>query len=55
MGGTDLIVRLRSGRTLPRVIIDLKRVKDLGSGITETRWCLRIGAQAVMADIPAPT
>jgi CO/xanthine dehydrogenase FAD-binding subunit len=50
-GGTDLIVRLRSGRMLPRIVIDLKRVGALRSDIVETDSCLRIGARTVMADV----
>src|SRR3990172_2451251 len=68
-GGTDLLVRLRAGakRATPQVVIDMKRVKALGSDIAacavrapreagppsgvETGSFLRIGALAVMADI----
>src|SRR5215475_4086927 len=46
-GGTDLMVRMRSGRMLPRVVIDLKRVSSLRSDIVETDSCLRIGARTV--------
>ena len=54
-GGTDLIVRMRAGRMLPRVVIDLKRVSSLRSDIVEIDSCLRIGARAVMADVIADT
>jgi len=50
-GGTDLVVRLRMGHALPRVVIDLKRVKALRSGIVEADSCLRVGALTVMSDI----
>ncbi len=50
-GGTDLIVRLRSGRMLPRIVIDLKRVASLRPDIVEADSCLRIGARTVMADV----
>jgi CO/xanthine dehydrogenase FAD-binding subunit len=50
-GGTDLMVRLRSGQSLPRVVIDLKRVKALRAEIVETDAGLRIGARTVMAGL----
>jgi CO/xanthine dehydrogenase FAD-binding subunit len=50
-GGTDLVVRLRSGRSLPRIVIDLKGVPALRGDIVETGGCLRIGARAVMTDL----
>jgi carbon-monoxide dehydrogenase medium subunit len=49
-GGTDLLVRLRSGRGLPRIVIDLKRIEALRAGIVETGSGLRIGARTVMTD-----
>jgi CO/xanthine dehydrogenase FAD-binding subunit len=52
-GGTDLMVRMRAGRMLPRVVIDLKRVSSLRSDIIETDSCVRIGARTVMADVVA--
>jgi carbon-monoxide dehydrogenase medium subunit len=50
-GGTDLIVRLRSGDVLPRIVVDLKRVKTLRPDIIETDSCLRVGARTVMTDL----
>jgi len=50
-GGTDLVVGLRSGYSLPRVVIDLKKIKDLGPEIVERDSSLRIGARTVMADL----
>ncbi len=50
-GGTDLIIRIRKGKTAPRIVIDLKQVKELQSNIIEADSLLRIGALAVIADI----
>ena len=52
-GGTDLLVRLRSGHTRPAVVVDLKRVAGLTSDVTEAGGALRIGARAVMTDLIA--
>jgi carbon-monoxide dehydrogenase medium subunit len=52
-GGTDLIVRLRTGRALPAIVIDLKRVPALQTGIRETGTFLRISAGTVMTDLIA--
>lgn len=49
-GGTDVLVRLRAGRT-PRVVIDLKRVEGLRAGITEADGHVRIGALAILTDL----
>jgi carbon-monoxide dehydrogenase medium subunit len=49
-GGTDLVVRLRSGG-VPRMVIDLKRVEELRGDVVETGGRLRIGARAVMTDL----
>jgi len=35
-GGTDVVVRLRTGRVLPAIVIDLKRVPALHADILET-------------------
>ena len=50
-GGTDLMVRLRMGHALPRIVIDLKRVKGLRPDVVEADSCLRVGALTVMSDI----
>jgi CO/xanthine dehydrogenase FAD-binding subunit len=50
-GGTDLIVRLRSGRALPDMVVDIKRVRDLSTGIDEVGGALRIGAGVTMRTI----
>jgi carbon-monoxide dehydrogenase medium subunit len=50
-GGTDLLVRLRKGKTPPRLVIDLKRVAQLSADITEEGPVMRIGALAILADL----
>jgi len=52
-GGTDLIVRLRKGHDQPRVLVDLKRVGDLRTDITQVGAAARIGARAVITDVIA--
>jgi CO/xanthine dehydrogenase FAD-binding subunit len=52
-GGTDLIIRLRDGSIRPDVVVDVKRVADLGAGIHESDGRLVIGGRAVMTDIAA--
>ena len=52
-GGTDLLVRLRSGHTRPDVVVDLKRVAELTSTIEEVNGGLRVGARTVMTDLIA--
>src|SRR5262245_14140780 len=49
-GGTDVMVRLRMGRT-PRILIDLKRVKSIPDGILDSQSSINIGARAVITDI----
>ncbi len=48
-GGTDLIVRLRVGDVAPSVVVDLKRVRELRTGIVETGAGLRVGALVTMS------
>src|SRR5437773_5130395 len=52
-GGTDLIIRLRDGSIRPDVVVDVKRVADLGDAISVEGDRLVIGARAVMTDIGA--
>jgi len=52
-GGTDVIVRLRTGHIRPAIVVDVKRITGLRADIVETDGVLRIGARAVMADISA--
>jgi carbon-monoxide dehydrogenase medium subunit len=50
-GGTDLIVRMRTGHTQPAVVIDVKRVPELTAAITTIDGVVRIGARTVMTDL----
>lgn len=50
-GGTDLMVRMRANRESPAVVIDLKRVADVRSDVTEIDGHIRIGARTVMTDV----
>lgn len=50
-GGTDLIVALRNRTLRPKVVIDLKRVAELRSGIGETSSSLTVNANTVLADL----
>jgi CO/xanthine dehydrogenase FAD-binding subunit len=51
-GGTDLVVGLRDDSTQPSVVIDLKRVVELGGErITQTADGFVFGALAVMAEV----
>jgi carbon-monoxide dehydrogenase medium subunit len=52
-GGTDLIIRLRDGSLRPRVVIDVKRIAQLGDRIDERDGDLSIGARTTMTDIAA--
>jgi CO/xanthine dehydrogenase FAD-binding subunit len=52
-GGTDLVVRLRTGRSLPVIVVDLKRVPALRADIRDTGTSLRVGCRTVMADLIA--
>lgn len=51
-GGTDLLVELKEAAAVPKVVIDLSRVRDL-KRIALTGAGLRIGALATHADIMA--
>jgi CO/xanthine dehydrogenase FAD-binding subunit len=52
-GGTDVMVRLRSGHMRPGVIVDLKRIDDLDRGIARAGQVLRIGARCTMTELLA--
>jgi len=50
-GGTDLLVRLKSGRISPAVVIDIKRILDLQGGIQRTANSVSLGALTLMATL----
>jgi CO/xanthine dehydrogenase FAD-binding subunit len=50
-GGTDLVIRLRDGTIRPTVVVDLKRIAELGPAIREDGGRLTISATTVMTDI----
>ena len=57
LGGTDLMVRILKGHAEPEAVVDLKRVRDIGSGIeiegTETKFPRRHrGLGPSLRDIP---
>ncbi len=50
-GGTDLLVRIKTGRVAPMAVIDIKHIAGLNSGIVMEGADLRIGALTLMADL----
>jgi CO/xanthine dehydrogenase FAD-binding subunit len=50
-GGTDLIVALRDGKIMPRVVIDLKTTNDLPPLISAADGWLTIGATVPLSEI----
>lgn len=52
-GGTDLMVAIRHRKTRPDLVVDLKKVEDLESGISHRDEKVRIGGLATMAQIAA--
>jgi carbon-monoxide dehydrogenase medium subunit len=50
-GGTDLLVRIRMGHMLPRMVIDLKRVAGVESGIAQEGSTLRFSALTTISRI----
>ncbi len=50
-GGTDLVIALRNGELRPTVVIDLKRVAELGPAVRREGEYLRLGATTVMRDV----
>ena len=52
-GGTDLLVRMRSGRVRPAVVVDLKRIDGLDAGVKRLDGMLRVGARCTMTELIA--
>jgi CO/xanthine dehydrogenase FAD-binding subunit len=53
-GGTDLVINLRDGKVRPHVVVDVKRVAELGPGITAGEGgSLVIGATTTMTQLAA--
>lgn len=50
-GGTDLIVGMRDCAVTPRVVVDVKHVKDLPPIVVRTDDFLTIGATVTMSDV----
>jgi len=50
-GGTDLTVELRYGKSLPRVVIDVKRASDLSPVIAEADGSHTISATVPLTDV----
>ncbi len=50
-GGTDLLVRLKSGSITPEAIIDIKRIPSLNSGISIEADKVTFGALTLMATL----
>ena len=50
-GGTDLLVRMKSGRISPQVIIDIKNIKEVRAHIEKNQEWIDVGALTSMAEI----
>jgi CO/xanthine dehydrogenase FAD-binding subunit len=50
-GGTDLLVRLKSGRVTPRVVIDIKGIQELDGSIQQESDFVCIGGLGLMATL----
>jgi len=50
-GGTDLIVALRDWTAQPRLVVDIKHIRDLPAGVFIDGGWLRIGAATTMATV----
>src|SRR5260370_27128584 len=50
-GGTDLVVGLRKGRISPGVVVDIKRLEDLGPGLEEANGRFSIMAPTTLREI----
>src|SRR5450830_1464941 len=50
-GGTDLLVRLKSGRVAPKAVIDIKAIPESQGPIDQVGETYVIGALTLMADL----
>lgn len=50
-GGTDLLVRLKSGRVNPDAVIDIKGISDFNAGIQQTPDFITVGGLTLMATL----
>ncbi len=50
-GGTDLLVRIKTGRIAPRAVIDIKHIADLNASVVLAKDRVEIGSLALMADL----
>jgi len=50
-GGTDLLVRMKTGETNPKILIDIKKVPDLNRIILNPDGSISIGASVTFSDI----
>lgn len=50
-GGTDLLVRLKSGRISPKAVIDIKAIPEIQGSIERVGGTFVIGALTLMADL----
>ncbi|MBV8969629.1 MAG: FAD binding domain-containing protein [Verrucomicrobia bacterium] len=50
-GGTDLVVDLHYAKSIPRVVIDIKRTRDLRAVITEADGWLTISATVPLSEV----
>jgi carbon-monoxide dehydrogenase medium subunit len=50
-GGTDLLVRLKSGRMTPKAVIDIKGIRELNAGIERQGAEITLGSLTLMADV----
>ncbi len=50
-GGTDLLVRLKSGRLNPEIVIDIKDIPDLNKSLLQENDNLQIGAATLMSTL----
>jgi carbon-monoxide dehydrogenase medium subunit len=53
VGGTDLIVGLQSGKIAPRLVMDLKHLRDLPAGITSSSEQVSISAVSSLSSVIA--